>query len=330
MDDAYRLVFRRTGRPVEVLEVERFRPEPGAGEVVVRMRAAPINPADLNLMEGTYGVKPELPAVAGIEGCGVVESEGHAGFPPGTAVIFLDRAGSWASHACVPAGRLVALPEGMDPLQAAMLKVNPATAWCLLKRVRGLEAGDWVVQNAATSGVGRCVIQLARDAGVRVISFVRRVETAGDLAELGAEHVLPDSDEGVVEALERMGGRRSVLALNAVGGESALRLMNLLDDGGAHVTYGAMARRPLTVPNGLLIFRDLRFSGFWLSRWMERAGEAEVRGIYADLAARVAAGGLVQRVDSVFPLWDFGAALGRLEEPGRMGKVLLDCGAEFS
>ena len=321
-----RCVFRRTGRPAEVLELEDFTCDPpGAGEVRVRVLAAPVNPADLNVLEGTYGVRPELPAVPGTEGCGEVLDVGPGveGLAAGDRVIFTGRAGTWSSHGTVAAERVFRLPAGIDPVQAAMLKVNPATAWRLLRGFVELRAGDWVVQNAGNSAVGRCVVQLARDMGVRTISFVRRASLAEELRGLGADVVLVDDDEGRATAVEVMAGKHAVLACNAVGGESALRLMNLLREGGSHITYGAMGRRPLTVPNGLLIFRDLKILGLWVSRWLERAPEEEIAATYGALAARVAGGGLVQAVDSVHPLEDFGAALARLEAEDRSGKVLL-------
>jgi NADPH:quinone reductase-like Zn-dependent oxidoreductase len=141
-----------------------------------------------------------------------------------------------------------------------------------------------------------------------------------ELLALGADEVLLD-DDATVEAWKKR-EPRPVLALNCVGGESALRLMNILGYGGTHVTYGAMARRPLTIPNGLLIFKQLHFHGLWITKWIEEAPPEEVRAMYANLAERVAAGRLVQAVDSTFPLEDFQSALARLEEPGRDGKVL--------
>ena len=321
-----RCVFRRTGRPAEVLELEDFTcGPPGAGEVRVRVLAAPVNPADLNVLEGTYGVRPELPAVPGTEGCGEVVDVGAGveGLAAGQRVIFTGRAGTWSSHVTVVAERAFRLPAGIDPIQAAMLKVNPATAWRLLRGIVALGEGDWVVQNAGNSAVGRCVVQLARDLGVRTISFVRRESLAEELRGLGADFVFVDDDAGRAAAVEVMAGKNAALACNAVGGDSALRLMNLLREGGSHVTYGAMAKRPLTVPNGLLIFRDLRILGLWVSRWLERAPQEEIAMTYEALAARVAHGGLVQAVDSVHALEDFGEALARLEAEDRSGKVLL-------
>lgn len=319
------LVFREFGKPAEMLQLRTgtgIAQISDAVNVRVRILAAPLNPADLNTIEGTYGVKPPLPATPGIEGCGVVEASNSADYAPGDRVIFLRRAATWASHTSVPGETLFKLPPGIDPLQAAMLKVNPATAWRLLHGFGPLKPGDWIVQNVGNSAVGRCVIQLARDLGIRTLSFVRRPELGDELRELGADQFLLDDEASLTEAKAVLGGANAALAFNAVGGESALRLMKLLREGGSHITYGAMGRKPLTIPNGLLIFRDIQVRGLWVSRWIENAPIEEVRAGYENLAARVAAGKLVQPVDSTFPLEQFQAALARLEAPERSGKVL--------
>lgn len=305
------------------LQVEPFSPiAPEPGEVLVKMLAAPVNPADLNFIEGTYGVKPALPATPGVEGCGEVVESRSPDFQPGDRVIFLRRAATWASHTVVDASILFKLPPMIDPLQAAMLKVNPATAWRLLHGFGKPAAGEWVVQNAGNSAVGRCVIQLAKALGIRTVSFVRREELLSELTALGGDVVVMDNDEGLAAAKQTMGGAVAALAFNAVGGDSALRLMNLLREGGTHITFGAMAKRPLTVPNGLLIFRDLKLCGLWVTRWIENAPDAEVRAVYQDLAERVAAGTLLQPVDSTHDLENFATALGRLTAEDRAGKVL--------
>jgi NADPH:quinone reductase-like Zn-dependent oxidoreductase len=319
------LIFRDYGKPAEVLEIEEetlISLAPDAGQVLVRILAAPINPVDLNTIEGTYGVRPALPATPGIEGCGMVEDGNSTELEEGDRVIFLRRASTWASHTTVPADSLFKLPAGIDPVQAAMLKVNPATAWQLLHGFGGLEKGEWIVQNVGNSAVGRCVIQLARDLGIHTISFVRRAELFEELRQLGADHVFLDDDGGLAAAKEALGGANAALAFNAVGGDSALRLMKLLRESGTHITYGAMGRKPVTIPNGLLIFRDIQVRGLWVTRWIENAPDSEVREVYENLSARIAAGKLVQPVDSTFPLEGFSAALARLEAPSRSGKIL--------
>jgi len=290
--------------------------------VLLRILAAPINPADLNTIEGTYGVKPALPAVPGIEGCGEVVESGSADYQPGDRVIFLRRANTWATHTTVAADALFKLPAGIDPVQAAMLKVNPATAWRLLHGFEKLTKGDWVVQNLGNSAVGRCVIQLARDLGIRTVSFVRKAEQFEELKSLGADHVLLDDDDGFASAKEILGGANAAIAFNAVGGDSALRLMKLLRVSGTHVTYGAMGRKPITLPNGLLLFQDIRIRGLWVTRWVEGATPEEVKSTYQNLAERVAAGKLLQPVDGTFSLENWKDALARLDAPERNGKVL--------
>jgi mitochondrial enoyl-[acyl-carrier protein] reductase / trans-2-enoyl-CoA reductase len=327
MSTTHRLVFDAFGKPAEVLRHENFEPKPPQqGEALVRVLAAPINPADLNTIEGTYGFKPGLPFTPGIEGCGVVEQCPGGEFSPGDPVIFLERALTWATHSTVPAASLFRIPAGIDPLQAAMLKVNPATAWQLLHGFENLNPGDWIVQNLGNSAVGRCVIQLCRDLGLRSISFVRDAAQAVDLTALGADHVFPDDETGAAAAKDVLGGTKAALAFNAVGGDSALRLMKLLRESGTHITYGAMGRKPITLPNGLLIFQDIRIRGLWVTRWSNNAPREEIHAVYQNLAERVADGKIVQPVDRSFALENWSDALSRLEAPDRSGKVLFSMG----
>lgn len=311
------------GDPAEVLRLEELvLPELAEGQVRLKMLASPINPADLNLIQGTYGVKPSLPVVAGIEGCGEVVESRAPGYEPGDRCIFLRRADLWASHVQVPASHLFKLPAGIDPRQAAMLKVNPATAWRLLTGFGDLPRGSWILQNAANSGVGRAVIRLAPLLGIRTINVVRRAELIPQMLMLGADHVLLD-DEEAVESVQAICGRiPPLLAFNAVGGESALRQLKSLAAGGTHITYGAMSRRPLTVPNGVLIFKEPRIRGLWITKWIESASRAELEEVYGKLADMMLAGGLNVPLASTHPLADFKSALDRVADPVRNGKVL--------
>ncbi len=318
-----RLVFETHGNPADVLRLEDFDTEPlGKGEVLIAIHASPINPADLNFIEGNYGIKPGLPAHAGMECAATVLESRSENFSPGDLVIPIARIGTWATHAVTNGGNLIRIPAGMDPLQAAMLKVNPATAWLLLHHFETLREGDWVVLNAANSGVGQCVIQLAVSMGVRTLCLLRNPSRASELIALGATAVFEDSTAGFEQARESLGLDRAKLAFNTVGGDSALRLMKLLGNGSTHITYGAMARKPLTIPNGPLIFGDIRFRGLWVSRWMEESLRDEVEATYSGLCEMVLGGKLKQNVDSEFGLAGFRDALLRLEADDRHGKIL--------
>lgn len=301
-------------------------PVPADGEVLVRMLAAPVNPADINFVQGVYGVKPVLPhSRAGLEGCGVVQESRADGFGQGDHVILLRGVGSWSEYVAVPAVNVMKLPVAVDPVQAAMLKVNPLTALRMLEGFVNLKPGDWVVQNAANSGVGRCIIQLARQMGVKTVNFVRRPDELRDeLTALGADLVVGEDEEDVVKkTLALMDGARPVLASNAVGGESALRLMDMLAPGGSMVTFGAMSKKSIKVPNGFLIFKGIRLEGLWVTQWLKNSSVQEIEAAYDKLARLMAAGSLVQAVDAVYPLNEVKQAVARAQEEYRSGKVVL-------
>ena len=171
------LQIETTGPPAAVVQlIETPGPSLIPGHVRLRMLFAPVNPADLNYIEGNYGKKPVLPAVPGIEGVGrIIETGGEVeGFRVGQLAIPLSGIGSWTEERVLPAAEVFVLPDGIDPRQAAMLRVNPATAWGLLHATGQLPEGHWVVQNAASSGAGHCVIQLARHLGLR--THLRKTE----------------------------------------------------------------------------------------------------------------------------------------------------------
>ena len=289
------------------------------------MLAAPINPADLNVVEGTYGELPPLPATIGNEGAGEILALG-----PGVENLRIGQKvlplafGTWTSELILPAKNAIPLPDNIDIHQAAMLAVNPATAWRLLHDFAQLQPGDWIAQNAANSGVGRAVIQLARHLGFRSLNVVRRPELLDELLALGGDVVVTEETDLRREARQLCGGALPKLALNAVGGASALNLANALAPGSPHITIGAMARQPLKIPNGLLIFQNLAFRGFWLRRWRESAPAAEIASTYATLADLLHRGILHTPIHQILPLSEVAAALAAAMQDKRHGKILLD------
>lgn len=321
------IAVEKFGRPEVVAAVrEDDIPDPAPGEVCVRTHFAPVNPADLNIMEGTYGTLPVLPAVIGNESVGIVAhcGAGVTEFEVGDVVMPMLGAGHWAEFVNVPQERLVKLPKEISLLQAAMLRVNPATAWLLLTNCATLQPGDWIVQNASNSAVGIAVMQLARSQGWRVLNLVRREAAAAICTAAGAEHVVVESGPDFKDhARKILNGHRVHLALNAVGGESALRLASLLDDGGHHVTFGAMSRQKLSIPNRFLIFNNLTFSGFWLSKWMQRATRDEMQSLYQMLARKMADQELVLPVEKIYPVGEISTALVHAQQAERSGKILI-------
>ncbi|MEY2574611.1 MAG: hypothetical protein QOF80_98 [Verrucomicrobiota bacterium] len=320
-------IYETHGNPVEVLRVVDcpWR-EPAPNEVVVKMSAAPINPADLNSIEGKYPIKAELPATPGMEGAGVVMEARSAvrDFAIGTQVILPHSFGTWREVAIIAADKLVAVPEEIEPIQAAMLKVNPITAWRMLHDFVALRPGDWLIQNAANSGAGQCVIQIARELGYKTVNVVRRAELVDELRSLGGDVVLVDG-ENIREEVAAATGRASIrLALNAVGGDNALRVAKCLASDGTMVTYGAMSLEPLCIPNGMLIFKNLRFTGFWVNKWYDSATPEQRAETFAPLFEMAKRGLLKSKVEKTYPLSEAKAAIAHASENKRGGKIVFE------
>src|SRR5207302_752618 len=215
-------VYSTHGNPADALRIESQPwPTPEADEVVVEMRAAPINPADLNAIEGKYPGKREVPAVPGFEGSGIVSELGEnvSKLTIGSLVILPHDLGTWREACAIRAAQLVVVPSQVDPVQAAMLKINPLTAWRLLHGYVDLKSGDWVIQNAANSAAGREVIQIAHAFGYKTVNVVRREELIEELRSEGGDVVLLDDDNLRSVVKDATGGAAIRLGLNAVGGE---------------------------------------------------------------------------------------------------------------
>jgi trans-2-enoyl-CoA reductase len=322
------IIIREHGDPQRVAQLGTLElPAPAAGEVRVRVKFSPINPADINVLEGKYPIRPELPGVPGVEGVGIVEERGAgvSNVVPGDAVLLPHRFGAWREAGNARAEDLLKIGSDVPLEQAAMLRINPATALVMLRDFVVLKPGEWIVQNAANSAVGRCVIRLARHFGWRTVNVVRRADIADDLRAEGADIVLVENEKISAEIKSATGGAPVRLALNSVGGDSATRIAGALTEGGTIVTFGAMARQPLKIPNGQLIFSDIAWRGFWITRWYQRVGDAAGNTLLAELASLAARGIIATPVEAVYPLDQIADALAHAQRPQRGGKILLRC-----
>jgi trans-2-enoyl-CoA reductase len=318
-------VYETHGNPADVLRVEsRPWPTPAADEVVVKMSASPINPADLNQIEGKYPVRPELPATPGFEGAGAVVELGTGvkGLTSGAVVILPHNVGTWREAVAVKAEELVVVPEGIEPVQAAMLKINPLTAWRLLHDYVDLQKGDWLIQNAANSAAGRDVIQIAHELGYKTVNVVRRAELIDELSAEGGDVALVDGENLREEVKNATGGASIRLGLNSVGGDSALRLANCLAPGGTLVSFGAMSLQPLKIPTGLFIFKDLRFRGIWINKWYDNATPSERMETFRPLFDMARRGLLKTKVEKTYPLSEVKAAVAHAARGKRSGKII--------
>ena len=320
-------VYETHGNPADVLRVEsRPWPTPVQGEAVVKMQAAPINPADLNQIEGKYPIRAELPATPGFEGAGVVVDLGGnvTNLTAGALVILPHNVGTWRDAVAVKADELVVVPTGIEPVHAAMLKINPMTAWRLLNDYVDLRKGDWLIQNAANSAAGEAVIQIAHELGYKTVNVVRRTELIDELRALGGDVVLLDDENLRQQVKSATNGAPIRLGLNAVGGDSALRLANCLAPESMLVTYGAMSLQPLKIPNGLLIFKDLRFRGIWINKWYDNATKQERMEAFRSLFEMAKRGLLKTKVEKAYPLMEAKAAVTHAAQGKRSGKIIFE------
>lgn len=296
---------------------------PGAGQVLVDILGASINPAELLLIQGQYASKPPLPVALGIEGAGRVRAlgSGVSGLAEGDLVMCLPRQ-NWAERLVYDAGEVIRMPAGLDPMQAAMLKINPATALMMLRDMRTMQPGQWVVQNAANSAVGRCLVRLARSMGLKTINLVRRESLIADLTSEGADLVLVDGP-GIDEQVRAQIDGECLLAIDAIGGEATLRLADCLDDGGLIVNYGLLSGQPCQLGADHAIFRSISLRGFWLAKELREMAAPDVQALYQELAAKIVDGSLQVPIEATYPLGDIADALAHAMKEGRNGKVLL-------
>lgn len=322
------LLHSEYGIPERVIQSSSYAlPELGKDQVLVRTLFSPINPADLNMLEGKYYTQPPLPCVLGNEGVGVVEAVGSGvlSVQKGDRVIMPIREkemwiGWWAESFVAPETVLVKIPDFVSSEQASMLTVNPATAYQLLTRFIDLEPGDFIAFNAGNSAVARWIIAFATSMGVKSIAMVRREASKPLVKSWGADYVLLD-EPGVSKKIRDIG--RVKLALNSVGGQSARELSRSLAVDAVMVTFGAMSKEPISLGNTLFIYDTVWLTGFNRSKWVEEAHPEEVRSAYSEIFALMEEHTVEVPIEKIYLYTDIVEALNHANQPERLGKILL-------
>ncbi len=258
-------LIKAFGEPTDVLELADI-PEPSgpaAGEVLIGVEYAPINMNDLYVIQGVFPVRPSLPSVVGNEGVGRVLAVGSGvtHLKVGDRVLIPLYSFSWRERLVVPAAGLFSLPDA-DPKQLAMLGINPPTASLLLDQAPDLKPGDWVVQNAANSGVGRSVVAIAKARGLKTINLVRRAELIPELQAAGGDLVVVDDDSALDKIRTAVGNDRVPLAIDGVAGKSSATIASALSAHGTFVVYAYMGGGPVVIGPFDLIVKRIMVTGF--------------------------------------------------------------------
>lgn len=323
--------FDQYGEPTQVLTLrETSVPEPGKEEVRVRMMSSPINPSDLLFVRGLYaGVQPSFPAPAGFEGVGLVDTVGPQtqGFVGGQRVAVLNgEGGNWAEYVVVPANRLFPVPDDLSNEQVASFYINPASAIAMVRYVLAVPQGEWLLQSAAGSELGRMIIKLARRDGIRTINVVHRHASMAELEQLGADAVIAADDGPIDEQVRRIVGPQGVkYAIDPVAGDTGTQLFQALSDDGHMLVYGSLTGEPIRVgadPRFILAGNRI-LEVFWLGYWLLGRDDAAKRNLFGDIVTLMREGIVGTTSAHTFSFDKIGAAVRQAETPGRHGKVLL-------
>jgi mitochondrial enoyl-[acyl-carrier protein] reductase / trans-2-enoyl-CoA reductase len=312
--------------PQDVIHaVDMELPPLSAGQVLIEVLAAPINPSDVLTLTGQYGLLPPLPAIGGNEGVGRIVGLGadvDASWS-GRIVLLPVGSGTWRTHLIAEAKGLVALPDGVDVQQLSMLAINPPTALLMLNDFVALQPGDWVIQNAANSAVGSYLIGIAKARGLRCVNIVRRESAVDAVRKAGGDIVLVDGDKLAKRVAEATDSAAIKLGIDAVGGASTDNLARCLAQGATLVNYGAMSGEPCQISPASFVFRDITLRGFWLSQWFRTATPQRRAEVFGEIGKLIATGRLRAPVQATYPLSRIKDAVAAAAAGERDGKVLV-------
>jgi NADPH:quinone reductase-like Zn-dependent oxidoreductase len=310
------------GDPVGGLKyVDIPEPEaPGPNQVLIGVEFSPVNPSDLLLARGIYGIRPPLPTVIGGEGVGrvIAVGAGVESVKVGDRVLAPLSSFTWRERMIVPASGLFTLPPGADPQQLSMLAINPPTAALLLSEYVNLKPGEWVVQNSANSAVGRWVIAFAKTRGLKTVNIVRRPELVPELQAIGGDVVVVDSPDASKEIKAAIGQAELRLALDGVSGPATGVLASTLSPHGTLVSFAAMSQAPMSISPLDVIFKPITIRGFWLGHPGSAAKSAPP---IAQAAEMIASGRVHIPVAATYALSSIKEAVAHAL---RGGKILLD------
>jgi len=331
-------------------------PEPGPGQIRVRMLLSPVNPSDLNFVHGTYHTAlqriiwnqdkaeggrvfydpglaiacPQPPYALGGEGMGVVDATGSGWLArrllgKRVAVASGPPNGTWQEYTVVDARRAVALPAGISDEQGATFFINPVTAYVMTREVLCVPKGAWLLLTAAGSALGKSIVRMGRLYGFRTLCVVRSAANSDELRSLGADAIVEtDRQDLVAEVFRLTGGKGVSHALDCVGGELASTVVRCLGLDGKLVLYGTLADEPLQVAIRDLMMPVASVSGFLLPNWMMQQSPLKLLGVLREVKKLTIRGVFDAPIAQRFPLDQVADAVAASLQSGRTGKVLLE------
>ena len=323
-----RLRFDENGEPADVVRLEEVElGDPGPGEVIARLEASAMHIADIKLVQGIDALRRPLPVTPGFEGVGtVVETGADSGYQVGDRVFLPLGCGTFSEYVRVHrnAMGMRRAPAG-DAEQLVLSNINGATAWTLLQDFVDLEQGEWVLQDAANSNVGRYLIVLAARWGYRTVNLVRREEVVRELKDLGADAVVLDGPDLPQRIREATGGADIRLGIDAIAGEGVMRMADCLADGGLIVNYGTLTDEPCRIDFWQMFLHDIRLCGMSTTRCFATRTEAEIDELQEEIALMAADGRLSAKIAARYTLDEWREAFAHAARTGsaRDGKIIV-------
>lgn len=323
--------FDQYGEPAKVFIARDCPvPEPGNGQARIRIVASPVNPSDLLFVRGLYaGVQPTFPSLVGFEGVGIIDTLGPQaqGFASGQRVAAINsNGGNWAEYAALPTDSLIPVPDDLSDEQVASFVINPASSIIMVNRILAVPEGEWLLQSAAGSELGRMIIRLAKHYGIRTINVVHHPRSVAELEQLGADAVIVSTEGPIDEQVRKIVGPQGVkYAIDPVVGETGTQMYQALSDDGRMLVYGSLTGEPISVgtdPRSILAGHRI-LEVFWLGYWLNTHSGTEKKDLFNEIIALMREGVLTTLASLKYSLDEIEAAVKMAETPGRKGKVLL-------
>ena len=314
------------GKPTEVLSIsDRPTPEPKANEVRVKTILASIHNHDLLTIRGQYGFKPEMPAIGGSEAVGIIDAVGSdvKNLKVGQRVAAASVQATWAEYFVAVEDMVFPMPDSLDDEMAAQLIAMPLSALMLLEFL-DLQAGQWVIQNAANGAVGKSLAMLAAARGVKTINVVRSSDAIAELEAIGVKHNINTEEDNWKDQIKLIIADDKIsAAVDSVGGEDSGSLLSLLGHGGTFAVFGAMSGKPMMLNPTDMIFKQATLKGFWGSKLSQEMSVENKQRLVDELIDRAVSGQLKLPVEATFDLADILKAVDGKMQSDKKGKVLL-------
>ncbi len=319
------LVCKEYGPPEKLVIEEHPDPVPGAGEVLVDIKAAGINFPDVLVIAGTYQVKIPPPFVPGNEAAGIVEAVG-AGVTrvkPGDRVIVTPHGGGFAEKCVAPEKLCLPLPDSLSFEQGAGFTVTYATSYHAFRQCTELKPGETVLVLGAAGGVGSTAVEIAKALGARVIAAASSDDKLQFARESGADETINYSEVSLREAVKELTGGKGVdVVYDPVGGELAQMALRSLAWHGRYLVIGFACGEIPDFPANIALLKEASIIGVWWGTWSSHNPGDSLQNM-AELAAMVEAGKLNPRVTESYPLERFADAFAAITARRARGKVIL-------